>query len=234
MERVGDCLEQREQRIQRRRRKAQVADAACQAELEVIRCIGLHSAPSSSCLCDILANANKARVIGLEFEGLIIPVEPLTISGTYSYNDAKFLDYITIPIPAIPSALTAAQPSRNLSSTPFTYVARHKFSLDGRLALPIPAAEGDMAIRATYSWQSRQRVAPDAQPFDTIASYGLLNLRLEWNQMRGAPLDLAIYGTNVLDKAYRITANTGYNNSGFSNSIYGEPAQYGLSLRYRF
>jgi len=183
---------------------------------------------------DILANANKARVMGLEFEGLIIPVEPLTISGTYSYNDAKFLDYITIPIPAIPSALTAAQPSRNLSSTPFTYVARHKFSLDGRLALPIPAAEGDMAIRATYSWQSRQRVAPDAQPFDTIASYGLLNLRLEWNQMRGAPLDLAIYGTNVLDKAYRITANTGYNNSGFSNSIYGEPAQYGLSLRYRF
>ena len=76
--------------------------------------------------------------------------------------------------------------------------------------------------------------SPDAQPFDTIASYGLLNLRLEWNQMRGAPLDLAIYGTNVLDKAYRITANTGYNNSGFSNSIYGEPAQYGLSLRYRF
>ncbi|RZF65231.1 TonB-dependent receptor [Sphingomonas populi] len=183
---------------------------------------------------DILANAKRARVIGLEFEGLIVPFKPLTISGTYSYNDAKFLDYVTIPIPAIPSALTAAQPSRNLSSTPFTFVARHKFSLDGRLALPIPAAEGDMAIRATYSWQSRQRVAADAQPFDTIAPYGLLNLRLEWNQVRGAPLDLAIYGTNVLDTPYRITANTGYNNSGFSNSIYGEPAQYGLSLRYRF
>lgn len=183
---------------------------------------------------DILANASKARVVGLEFEGLIVPFKQLTISGTYSYNDAKFLDYITIPIPAIPSALTAAQPSRDLSSTPFTFVARHKFSLDGRLALPIPAAEGQMAVRATYSWQSRQRVAPDAQPFDTIAPYGLLNVRLEWNQMRGTPLDLAIYGTNVLDKAYRITANTGYNNSGFSNSIYGEPAQYGLSLRYRF
>ena len=183
---------------------------------------------------DILTNANKARVVGLEAEALLIPFKALTIGGTYSYNDAKFLDYVTIPIPAIPSALTAAQPSRDLSSTPFTYVARHKFSLDSRLALPIPAAEGDMAIRATYSWQSRQRVAPDAQPFDTIAPYGLLNLRLEWNQMRGAPLDLAIYGTNVLDKAYRITANTGYNNSGFSNSIYGEPAQYGMSLRYRF
>lgn len=122
----------------------------------------------------------------------------------------------------------------NLSSTPFTFVARHKFSVDGRLALPIPASAGDMALRATYAWQSRERVASDPQPFDTQAPYGLLNLRLEWNNVRGAPLDLAFYGTNVTGTKYRVTANTGYNNTGFSNSIYGEPAQYGFELRYRF
>ncbi len=183
---------------------------------------------------DILANAQKARVVGLEFEGLLQPFRALTLSGTYSYNDAKYLDYTTIAIPAIPSALTAAQPSQNLSSTPFTFVARHKFSLDGRLALPIPATAGDMALRATYTWQSRERVASDPQPFDTEAPYGLLNLRLEWNNVRGVPLDLAFYGTNVTGTKYRVTANTGYNNSGFSNSIYGEPAQYGFELRYRF
>ena len=183
---------------------------------------------------DILANAQKARVIGVEFEGLIQPVKAFTLSGTYSFNDAKFLTYTTIPIPAIPSALTAAQPSRNLAGTPFTFVAKHKFSIDGRLSLPIPESEGDMAIRATYSWQSRQRAASDPQPFDTIDPYGLLNLRLEWNNVRGAPVDLAFYGTNVTDTKYRITANTGYNNSGFSNSIYGEPAQYGFEARFRF
>ncbi|MDE0878596.1 MAG: TonB-dependent receptor [Sphingomonas bacterium] len=183
---------------------------------------------------DILANAQKARVVGVEFEGLIQPSKWLTLGGTYSFNDAKYTDYTTIPIPAIPSALTAAQPSRNLVNTPFAFVAKHKFSLDGRIGLPMPADEGEMGLRATYSWQSRQRVATDPQPFDTIASYGLLNLRLEWNEVRGAPLDLAAYGTNVLGKEYRVTANTGYNNSGFSNSIYGEPAQYGLEVRYRF
>ena len=183
---------------------------------------------------DILANAQKARVVGVEFEGLIQPSKWLTLGGTYSFNDAKYTDYTTIPIPAIPSALTAAQPSRNLVNTPFAFVAKHKFSLDGRIGLPIPADAGDIGLRATYSWQSRQRVATDPQPFDTIAPYGLLNLRLEWNQVRGAPLDLAAYGTNVLGKEYRITANTGYNNSGFSNSIFGEPAQYGLEVRYRF
>lgn len=184
---------------------------------------------------DILANAQKARVVGVEFEGLIQPSKWFTLSGTYSYNDAKYTDYTTIPIPAIPSALnTPAQPARNLIGTPFTFVAPHKFSLDGRLGVPIPESEGDMGLRANYSWQSRERVATDPQPFDTIAPYGLLNLRLEWNNARGAPLDIALYGTNVLDKEYRVTANTGYNNSGFSNSIYGEPAQYGVELRYRF
>jgi iron complex outermembrane receptor protein len=183
---------------------------------------------------DILANAQKARVIGLEFEGLLMPSRWVTLGATYSYNDAQYTDYTTIPIPAIPSALTAAQPSRDLSSTPFTFVAKHKFSLDGRFAVPMAESDGDLALRATYTWQSRERVASDPQPFDTIAPYGLLNLRLEWNRVRGTALDVAIYGTNVLDKEYRVTANTGYNNSGFSNSIYGEPAQYGVQLRYRF
>lgn len=183
---------------------------------------------------DILANAQRARVVGLEFEGVLQPFRALTLSGSYSYNDAKYLDYTTIAIPAIPSALTAAQPSMNLASTPFTFVARHKFSIDGRLALPIPASAGDLALRATYAWQSRERVASDPQPFDTQPAYGLLNLRLEWNNVRGAPLDLAFYGTNVTGTQYRVTANTGYNNTGFSNSIYGEPAQYGFELRYRF
>ncbi len=183
---------------------------------------------------DILANAQKARVVGVEFEGLIMPSKWITLGGTYSHNDAKYVDYTTIAIPAIPSALTPAQPSRNLTGTPFTFVAKHKFSLDARIGMPIPESEGDLSLRAAYTWQSRQRVASDPQPFDTIAPYGLLNLRVEWNGIHGTPLDAAVFGTNVLDKEYRVTANTGYNNSGFSNSIYGEPAQYGVQLRYRF
>ncbi|WP_332819120.1 TonB-dependent receptor [Sphingopyxis sp.] len=183
---------------------------------------------------DILSNAQRARVMGVEFEGLIIPVNGLTLSAVYSFNSPKYLEYDTIAIPAIPQALTAAQPSRDLSGTPFSFVPKHKFSVNARVDLPIPESEGEMAVSANWSYQSSQRVTPEQQPFDTIDGYGLLNLRLEWNNMRGAPLDLALFGTNVLGKKYRVTANPGYNNSGFTNSIYGEPAQYGVQLRYRF
>ncbi len=183
---------------------------------------------------DILTNAQRARVMGIEFEGMLMPVKGLTLTGVYSYNSAKYLTYDTIAIPAIPTALTAAQPSRNLAGTPFSFVPRHKFNLGARLALPVSASVGEMAISANWSHQSSQRVTPESQPFDTIEGYGLLSLRGEWNDAFGAPLDIAVYGTNVLDKEYRVTANPGYNNSGFINSIYGEPATYGVQLRYRF
>jgi len=183
---------------------------------------------------DILTNAEKARVMGLEFEGQLVPVRGLTLSAVYSYNSAKYLKYDSLAIPAIPQALTAAQPSRDLSGTPFSFVPKHKFSLNGRVDLPIAESAGDIALNANWIYQSSQRVTPEAQPFDTIAGYSLVNLRLEWNNMFGAPVDAAIYGTNIFDKEYRVTANPGYNNSGFINSIYGEPAQYGVQVRYRF
>lgn len=183
---------------------------------------------------DILTNAKKARVMGLEFEGQLVPVRGLTLSAVYSYNSAKYLEYDSIAIPAIPQALTAAQPSRDLSGTPFSFVPKHKFSLNGRIDLPAVEGVGEMAFNANWTYQSSQRVTPEAQPFDTIAGYGLVNLRFEWNNMFGAPVDAAVFGTNIFDKTYRVTANPSYNNSGFINSIYGEPAQYGVQARYRF
>ncbi len=183
---------------------------------------------------DILTNAQRARVMGIEFEGMLKPTRWITFGATYSYNSAKYLEYNTIAIPAIPQALTAAQPSRDLAGTPFSFVPKHKYSLSGEVALPLPESMGDMSVSAIWTHQSSQRVTPEDQPFDTIEGYGLLNLRFDWRDVGGAPLDLAIYGTNVLDKEYRVTANPSYNNSGFIGSIYGEPAQYGVQLRYRF
>lgn len=183
---------------------------------------------------DILTNAQRARVMGLEFEGMLVPVKGLTLGATYSYNSAKYLQYDTIAIPAIPQALTAAQPSRDLAGTPFSFVPKHKYNLTASVDLPLPEREGTLQLTGNWSYQTSQRVTPEAQPFDTIAGYGLLNLRLDWRDVRGFPLDLAFYGTNILNREYRVTANPSYNNSGFIGSIYGEPAQYGVQLRYRF
>ncbi|MEZ5679842.1 MAG: TonB-dependent receptor [Erythrobacter sp.] len=183
---------------------------------------------------DILSNAQKARVLGLEFEGMIAPSRFFTLSGTYSFNDAKYLTYNTIPIPAIPSALTAAQASQDLAGTPFSFVPKHKVSLNATVNAPLPRSVGDLGLTASFSYQSSQRVTPENQPFDTIPGYSLFNLRLDWDDVLGSPIDLAVFATNLFDREYRVTSNPGYNNSGFVNSIYGEPRSFGVQARVDF
>ena len=93
---------------------------------------------------------------------------------------------------------------------------------------------GDVALAANWTWQSAMNVAVDAQPFSIVPSYGLLNLRLEINNIEGRPIDFAVFGTNVLDQEHIVAANMGYNTSGYSSAIYGDRAEVGASLRYRF
>lgn len=175
---------------------------------------------------DAATNAQKAHVLGVEFEGVLRLSRAFQVTGTYSYNDAKYDIWNTLP--------TATQPSQDFSNVPFLYVPKHKYSIDARYTLPLPDDIGRVALSATWSWQSSQRVAPDAQAFDTIPAYGLLNLRLGWDKIGGGPVDVAVFGTNVLDKTYQVTANPSYYGSGWSGAIYGEPAQYGVQLRFRY
>lgn len=175
---------------------------------------------------DIATNAQKAHVLGVEFEGLLKFGDRFALGATYSYNSAEYDEWQTLATPG--------SPSQDYSGTPFLYVPSSKFSLDGRLALPMPVELGDLGLRVTYSWQDDLKVSPDPQPFDTIPSYALVNLRLEWDNVGGRPIDIALYGTNVTDEEYRVTSNNAYTTSGRVSSIYGEPAQYGLSVRARY
>ncbi len=175
---------------------------------------------------DAATNAQKAHVLGAEFEGILRLGKAFTLTGTYSFNEAKYDKWISLP--------TSTQPSQDFSGTPFLYVPKHKYSLDARYTFVDTDRVGQIALQATWSWQSSQRVAPDAQPFDTIKPYGLLSLRAEWNRIGGGPIDLALFGTNVLERKYLVTANPSYYGSGWTGAIYGEPAQYGASARVRF
>lgn len=181
---------------------------------------------------DLTTNAEAARVRGFEFDGMISPIRELVLSATYSYNDAEYTDYVTLPVPAVNGG--AALPSVDRSGTPFVYVPEHKFTLGGVLTLPFPNSLTDFRVSANYTWQSSQRVSIDPQPFDTIPTYGLLNLSAEIANIGDSGIDLSVFGTNVFDKRYPVAVNPGYLSSGFTNAIYGAPAEYGIRARVSF
>lgn len=169
----------------------------------------------------VTANAAKATIKGVEFEGRLIPTDSFSLGVTYSYNDAAYGTYVD------PLGI-------DRSGYAFPYVPRHKFSIDAQLKLPVPESAGEVSVRADYGWQSRQQVAADQEPFDTIDPYGVLNLRLDWNRVAGSGFDASIFAKNVGNVDYRVTSNPTYFSSGLVGSVYGDPRLYGASLRYRF
>jgi len=167
------------------------------------------------------ANASAAQIEGFEFQGSVAPISGLTLTATYSYNHGK---YTKIDPAAAPS----------LVGVPFAYLPEDKASLGATYKLPPAPAVGEFSLGMFYSYQSRFFDAPALQPFDYIAGYGLLNGRIDWNNMLHTTLDVSFFVTNAMDKTYRVGQYNDLVSNGYITSFYGEPRMYGLQVRYRF
>ena len=167
------------------------------------------------------ANASEAQIEGFEFQGSVAPISGLTLTATYSYNHGK---YTKIDPAAAPS----------LVGVPFAYLPENKASLGATYKLPPAPAVGEFSLGMFYSYQSRFFDAPALQPFDYIAGYGLLNGRIDWNNMLHTTLDVSFFVTNAMDKTYRVGQYNDLVSNGYITSFYGEPRMYGLQVRYRF
>jgi iron complex outermembrane recepter protein len=167
------------------------------------------------------ANASKAEIEGFEFQGSIVPVRRLRIELSYSYNYGK---YTRIDPAAAPS----------LVGIPFANLPEHKASLITDYTLPLAGSLGELVLGASYSYQTKFFDAPAVQPLDYIAGYGLMNARLDWNEILRSSLDASLFVTNATNRLYRIGESSNYYTDGRIASLYGEPRMYGVQVRYRF
>jgi iron complex outermembrane recepter protein len=169
----------------------------------------------------VTENAASATIQGIEFQGSVIPVTGTEISLTYSLTDAKYDSFVD-PL------------AGNMAGLEFPFVSRNKFSGTVRQDLPIPAELGELSVSATYSVQSHVRGDNTFSPTGIIAGYGLLNLRADWKEIYGIPLDVSMFVTNATDEVY-VTKNFGlFNVFGIQDVEYGEPRMIGAQLRYHF
>jgi len=169
----------------------------------------------------VTENAATATIQGIEFQGSVVPVQGTEISLTYSLTDAKYDNFVD-PL------------AGNMSDLEFPFVPKNKFSGTVRQTLPIPAELGDLSLSATYSVQSHVRGDSTFSPTGIIEGYGLLNLRADWKNVYGMPLDVSMFVTNATDEVY-VTKNFGlYDVFGIQDVEYGEPRMIGAQIRYHF
>jgi iron complex outermembrane receptor protein len=174
-----------------------------------------------------ICSCGKSVIQGAELDGSVRLFEGFRLSGAVAYlhTDLKSFGY---PAQLDPVTYTIADPGANVD-LPLAFSPEWKYSLTAAYTLPLPESIGEITLAATYSYTDsyylRETVVPD---------YDLLNLNVNWNGLFGSPVDLSLFGTNVLENEYVVTNNNLNDSFGFTNAVLGEPRMYGMRLRYNF
>lgn len=186
-------------------------------------------------------NAGKSEIYGIEAEASIQPFEGLSLSANYAWLKTKIKS-----VPDI-TALGSLDQRYDIVvdfqvGDRLVFAPEHKLSVTGAYTLPLDESVGRITAAATYSYVSnvvsnyKDRFSANAnlRKYSILPGYGLLNLNLNWNSIAGAPVDLALFVTNVTKKKYLVFT------PGFAQELpmemgqIGEPRMFGARLKYRF
>lgn len=179
--------------------------------------------PNGALLLNVTRSAAQGKIQGIEFNGAIVPVRGLTLTGSYSYIDAKY------------TKVASASAGAILTGAPFPYTPKHKFSL-GASYETSAGALGDVALAVNYSHQSEVSTAQtNASFYRFLPAYGILNANIDLRNVAGSGLDVGVFGTNLSNVSKPVGAADFFASAaGVVGLTYTEPRMYGIRIGYRF
>ncbi len=118
-----------------------------------------------------------------------------------------------------------------LPGSPFPYAPKASADVGAQFDQPLPNGAG-LTLRVDEGWTSWVVSGSDSSGV-YIPSYGLLGARLVYRPPNTNKWDVQLYGSNLLDKFYRLT---GYDIPalGLNTGTVGLPRMYGLTVNSRF
>jgi iron complex outermembrane receptor protein len=174
--------------------------------------------PSSGTL---IFNTGKTRVRGIEIDAAVRPVRDLTISFTGSFMQQKILESGVPPVGA-----AVANPSQVF----FQQAPEKGYTLGLEYRLPfVPEDMGEVKFNAFYSRMGKV----NAQAY-VIPAHEVTNVRLDWSNINGMPVDAALFVRNLNGNADPIGSAINVVALPWFSAIFSEPRFYGVELRYRF
>jgi outer membrane receptor protein involved in Fe transport len=181
----------------------------------------LLSDPGKIPITTVTTNAGEAEINGAELELTLLPLEGLELSAFYSYTNAKFVKFI-------------APDGSDLSHNPMARAPENTYSATIRYTLPLPTEVGEVSLQANYWHTDEYSSSDNVDPVTMLPSYGLLNLRTDWQGVLRSDFDLALFCNNATGEEYEYGVISLYNSLGFSARTPGAPRTVGLEAKYRF
>jgi len=190
--------------------------------IQTTRLTQVKNPDGTSRVASLLFNAASAELDGAELEASFVPFEGFEIAPHLSYLYTEYGQY--------PSDAGATS-----SNPPFLYTPKLQYAVTGTYHLPIDESWGDVAVSGTYSWYGHQYVSVQLGEIAPIQpSYDQLDIRVDWTNILGNPVDAGFFMTNALDSTHEVGAFPIYSQLGFTSLVYNEPRMFGFSLKYRF
>jgi len=168
----------------------------------------------------LLVNLGKSQVSGLDIDGEFAPLPSLAI--TYAAN---FLSPRTVSL----DVSSSLAPYVAAGGIPFNLTARRTYSGGLRYRLPLAPEWGELVTNADVYYSSPTEFAAT-----TVPPYAALNLRVDYNNVGGHPVDLSFYMRNAANREYISTPVAAGAFLGMTSAIYGPPRLYGVEIRARF
>jgi len=178
-----------------------------------------------------LANAEKVRVRGVEFDGRANLTNNFTTYASLAWTEGKYISFPDAP-PALED--TGGPQSVDISGTRLPGISEWAASVGGeyRWNGGLLGRDGEYFTALDAFYRSDFSSSPTESDFLTVDGYTTLNGRLGFRSTQG--LDIFLWGKNLLDEEYFELLAAQPGNSGLFVGQPADPRTYGITLRAQF
>ena len=174
-------------------------------------------------------NASGAKIYGGDAQLEARVTEALSVNLGYQFAHGRYSDF--------PNAVTAtlspdgriAVGTSNADGNVTILTPKSSFSANANYQVPI--ASGDIALNASYYYNSGSFNEPDN--FTRQKAYSLVNASVKWTSKSG--MSLSVWGNNLTDKAVKsLDSISALGTFGVNRISYAPPRTYGVTAGVKF
>ncbi|MGE0406642.1 MAG: TonB-dependent receptor [Candidatus Korobacteraceae bacterium] len=175
-----------------------------------------------------LANADKVRVRGIEFDGNANLSQNFSVYTSAALTDGRYISFSDAPPPLED---TGGPQVKDVSGSTLPGISRWavsygaEYSRDSKLL----SREGRFFAALDASYRSSFSSSPSASRYLVVDGYSLLNPRVGFRWTDG--WSASLWARNVLNKNYFELLSAAPGNSGLYVGLPGDPRTFGITLR---
>jgi iron complex outermembrane receptor protein len=179
-----------------------------------------------------LANAEEARIRGIEFDGNSRLSKNFTVYGAVAYTEGTYISFKNAPVPLEETGAPSA--FKDISGGDLPGISKWSGSLSTEYVTTASlfGKVGKFFIAADGYYRSDFSSSPSPSKYLNVDGYFLLNGRIGFKTNTG--LSVFAWGRNILDKDYFEQLLPAAGNAGHYAAVLGDQRTYGITLRYAY